>query len=484
MVRLICGFLFLGVNVCAQHAGNWYFPENVGVKIDEDVRSLTGGKVATAVPANVQIRPTEGAACISDSKGDLLFYTDGVTIWNRNHMPMKAGQNLKGGPSATQPASIVPDPGNPSRFYVFTVDDFQHVLKNGLCYSVVDMCLDNGLGDVTAQKNIPLLSLAGEKQAITKHKNDTDYWLVVHKHFSNAFYAYRISAAGIDYPVISYIGSTHEGGLYAGTASSIGQMKISPDGTKIGLVNSNQEIGNDRALLEAFSFNTETGKVSNFVNLTDLIYPIFHGFYGGYGFAFSPNSKNAYVYTFLGILQFHHNNASWGYTSILAGSAVLLNRMGGMQLAPNGKIYIAKGESYLASISYPDNLVQSAGFVLDDVFLDDGIATWSLPGFYDGFKYTHQDPLCSPMDNIRGAKSDCISGFYPNPFSDNLTIMLHTTSIKDVRFYNTMGQLVLSYQPVNQAVISIDTRNLKDNVYVVVITQSDGSRCVNKVFKK
>ncbi len=483
--QVIFGLLFLGINAYAQQAQNWYFPENVGVRFDnQEVFSLPWGKVCTSVPSNVQIRPTEGGACISDSKGNLLFYTDGVTIWNRNHAPMKEGQNLKGGPSATQPASIVPDPGNPSRYYVFTLDDFQHTLKNGLCYTVVDMCLDNGLGDVTAEKNIPLLSLAGEKQAITKHKNDTDYWLVVHKHFSNAFYAYKISAKGIDDPVISYIGSNHEGGLYAGTATAIGQMKISPDGSKIGLVNANLDVGNDRALLEAFNFNNETGKVSNYVNLTDLIYSVFHGFYGGYGFAFSPNSKNAYVYTTLGILQFHFNNSWWTYINVLAPSSILLNRMGGMQLAPNGKIYIAKGESFLSSISDPDNLVPSAGFVLNDVFLDDGIATWSLPGFYDGFRYLHPDPPCSPGGNGGGGDRDCISSFYPNPFSDYLNIRLNAAAVKDIRFYNTVGQLVLTYQPSNHSAISIDTRNLKDNVYVVVVTKLDGTVCINKLFKK
>jgi hypothetical protein len=477
---------FEGIRVCAQEAGNWYFPEGVGLRFDaQGVHSLPGGKVFTTIPSNVINRPTEGGASISDSKGNLLFYTDGVTVWNRNHMPMKRGQKLMGGPSTTQPASIVPDPGNPSRFYVFTLDDFQHVLKNGLRYSVVDICLDNGLGDITEQKDIPLLDMAGEKQAITKHKNDTDFWLVVHKHYTGSFYAYKISATGISRPVVSTIGSYHGGGVFDGAATAVGQMKISPDGTKIGLVNGNMEIGNDRALLEVFDFNTETGVISNFVNLTDQVYGMFQGFYGGYGFAFSPNGKNIFTYTTRGILQFQQYNGWWSYVNTISQSSTMLKNVGGMQLAPNGKIYVAKGESYLAAITAPDNLVPgSSGFILNDVFLDDGVATWSLPGFYDGFRYTHKDPVCLPGKVISGQNTDCWFHLYPNPFTDHLLIRENTLNIKDIHFYNMLGQLVLDHQPTDESTISIDTRNLPDNLYLVVITRFDGTFCVSKLVKK
>ncbi|MES2779543.1 MAG: T9SS type A sorting domain-containing protein, partial [Bacteroidota bacterium] len=463
MIRsLLVIILFLfGLQSYAQHSQNWYFPESVGIRFSAgEVNSLSGGKISTSVPANVQIRPTEGGACISDSKGNLLFYTDGLTIWNRNHTPMKGGQNLKGGPSATQPASIVPDPGNPSRFYIFTVDDFQHILKNGLCYSVVDMCLDNGLGDVTDKKNVPLLDIAGEKQAITKHKNDTDYWLVVHKHYTQSFYAYKISTAGISKPVISSIGSYHGGGLFDGAATAIGQIKIAPDGKRIGLVNSNMDVGNDKALLEVFNFDNETGVISNYVNLTSMIYPIFFGFYGGYGFTFSPNSQNIYVSTRVGILQFHLYGETWSYVNKI--NPMELNPTGGMQLAPNGKIYIAKGEAFLASISNPNDLLPNIGFKLNDVFLDDGIATWSLPGFYDGFRYTQEDPLCAPDNTVPRESDDCGFMLYPNPSNGNLTLKLNNSLYKNIRFYNAIGQIVLEYSSPGRSVISLDIKDLSE----------------------
>jgi hypothetical protein len=468
----------------AQQAKNWYFPENAGIRFDaQGPHAISGGKLRTSIPNNLQIRPTEAGATLSDSKGNLLFYTDGVTVWNRNHQPMKRGQQLKGGLSATQPATIVPDPANPSRFYIFTVDDFQHILRNGLCYSVVDMCLDNGLGDITEEKNIFMLDLVGEKQAITKHQNDTDYWLVVHKHYTRSFYAYKISAAGISRPVISTIGSYHGGGLFDGAASAIGQMKIAPDGKRIGLVNTNNDLSNDKALLEVFNFDNETGKLSNYINLTDLIYPIFHGFYGGYGFAFSPSGDNVFMTSRLGLFQFHFNGVWWSYVNKIEISSIMLNPAPGMQLGPDGKIYMAKGESFLASIGQPEHMLPDIAFVLNDVWLDEGIATWSLPSFYDGFRYTQKDPTCSPASGSSRGNDDCGFALYPNPFTSDLTLKLYNTSVKDIRFYNPLGQLVWEYLPSEQPIIVIDTKDLRDNFYVVVVTRNDDTFCVQKLVK-
>src|SRR6267154_2646908 len=49
----------------------------------------------------------EGTASISDSLGNLIFYTDGLTVFNRNHIPMPNGSGLFGHFSTTQAALIV-----------------------------------------------------------------------------------------------------------------------------------------------------------------------------------------------------------------------------------------------------------------------------------------------------------------------------------------------------------------------------------------
>ena len=130
--------------VGAQQANNWYFGRFLGI-------NFNGG---TAVPLNDgMLNTTEGVATISDAGGNLLFYTDGVVVRNRLHQVMPNGSGLFGNVSSTQSAVIVQKINDPNLYYVFTVDAQNG--PRGLCYSIVNMTLDNGRGDVEV-KNVPL----------------------------------------------------------------------------------------------------------------------------------------------------------------------------------------------------------------------------------------------------------------------------------------------------------------------------------------
>ena len=93
---------------------NWYFGRGAGLQFNNDgsVTPLTDGKITTE----------EGCASISDKSGNLLFYTDGITVYNKSHEIMLNGTGLYGDPSSTQSAIIVPDPADRNLFYIFTVD--------------------------------------------------------------------------------------------------------------------------------------------------------------------------------------------------------------------------------------------------------------------------------------------------------------------------------------------------------------------------
>ena len=62
----------------------------------------------------------EGCLTISDSIGNHLFYTDGVNVWDRNHVQMPNGTGLLGHASSTQSALITSQPGSNNIFYIFT----------------------------------------------------------------------------------------------------------------------------------------------------------------------------------------------------------------------------------------------------------------------------------------------------------------------------------------------------------------------------
>jgi hypothetical protein len=124
---------------------NWYFGTNAGITFNSGAPvALTNGALTT----------TEGVATLSDNSGNLLFYTNGITVWNRNHLVMTNGSGLLGDFSSTQSAIIIPKPGTNNIFYIFTSDNDYG--PNGINYSEVDMNLSGGLGAITANKNIQL----------------------------------------------------------------------------------------------------------------------------------------------------------------------------------------------------------------------------------------------------------------------------------------------------------------------------------------
>src|SRR5688572_17230395 len=57
--------------------------------------------------SNGAINTSEGCSSVSDLNGNVLFYTDGVTVWNSNHAAMANGNGLFGNQSSAQSAVIV-----------------------------------------------------------------------------------------------------------------------------------------------------------------------------------------------------------------------------------------------------------------------------------------------------------------------------------------------------------------------------------------
>lgn len=127
--------LLLVISFCfAQNEANiWYFGNKAGMDFNN------GSPVALT---DGQMNTNEGCATISNAAGQLLFYTDGTTVWDRNHQPMPNGTGLLGDFSSTQSAIIIPKPNSSTIYYVFTCTDYANT--NGIKYSEVDMSLNGG----------------------------------------------------------------------------------------------------------------------------------------------------------------------------------------------------------------------------------------------------------------------------------------------------------------------------------------------------
>jgi len=118
----------LAFTFAQQEASYWYFGQNAGLRFN------AGNGTVTAI-TDGQINTLEGCTSISDTTGNLLFYTDGRTVWNQNHQIMTngdyfGGTGLLGDPSSTSSGLIVPKPQDPTQYYIFTVDE-PHQLNAG-----------------------------------------------------------------------------------------------------------------------------------------------------------------------------------------------------------------------------------------------------------------------------------------------------------------------------------------------------------------
>ncbi|HET8809356.1 MAG TPA: gliding motility-associated C-terminal domain-containing protein [Flavobacteriaceae bacterium] len=366
--KLLFFFLLItSISVTAQkQAANWYFGYGAGL----DFNSGT-----PVVLTNGQDLEPEGCAAISNSLGELLFYTDGEVIYNANHQLMQNGTGLLGHHSSTQSVLIVPNPGDLSQYYVFTTD--AQLGGNGLRYSLVDMDLDSGLGGVIpSTKNILMEAPVTEKLAGVLHDNKNDIWIIAHRVNTNEFIAYLVTANGVsNSPVTSQTGEIHLSGM--GINGMLGYLKISPNGKKIACCKFNTGGG-----LELFDFNASTGIVSNPQKL--------NSYNSAYGVEFSPNSKVLYCTSkksdpnYRGVFQY---DITLPDTQSIRNSETLISSglYFALQLGIDGKIYVPKYSSFVSVIDNPNLLGIACDFQLNTIDLLTGSATLGLPNFISSY---------------------------------------------------------------------------------------------------
>ncbi len=299
-----------------------------------------------------EILSSEGCASICDDDGRLLFYTNGDWVWNAQHTVMPNGRNLGDGGvamagSSSQGALIIPKPGNPQQYYVFTLGNFENPYYYGrLYYSIVDMSRNNGLGDVTTKGVFIDANLTEQMTAVAGVK--CNIWLLAADRNNGSVKAWNIDDDGIDsIPVISP-------GLP--TYGVMGCMAASPDGTKLVVGLSNFAL---------FDFDIVTGIASNPFSLIES-----RGFAG---VCFSPNSSKLYV----GGLQF---DLSAGNPNQIRNSQTLVGNIQNSKIGPDGKIYCNTGSNTMMGvIEYPDLPGMACQFVKDRIVLNSGYIRLGLP---------------------------------------------------------------------------------------------------------
>lgn len=383
-------------------ANNWYFGNNAGITFNTNPPSaLTNG----------QLNTNEGCSSISDPNGNLLMYTDGRTIWDKNHNIMPnadyfGGTGLNGDPSSTSSGLIVPHPTEPNLYFVFTVDEPHHNnafaypnqgptdengnrtetyddggiiprdddgFNNGLNYSVVDMSLREGLGDVDpSSKNIQLITFedsledkkykASEKITAVRGQDCNSVWVITH--FKNNYYSFLINEFGIDAnPIVSQVILNIPTTSYR--RGALGYMKASPIGDKILTAHYSKTFNRDDysdgidGSVYLYDFDNATGVVSNPIELI--------GDVNAYSVEFSQDGTKAYAVardSFVQIFQWDLNTSDIPDSrEIITTSTELFNAL---QLGPNGKIYHSlNSRPLLGVINNPNQTAENVNYTQD-----------------------------------------------------------------------------------------------------------------------
>lgn len=381
---------------------NWYFGENAGIRFNANgsVTPLTDGRLNTL----------EGCASISDSNGQLLAYTDGITVYNGSHDIVQNGNNLFGDPSSTQSAIMVPKPEDPNIYYIFTVDT--SVSENdpdfGLNYSILDISLNGGQGAIT-QKNINLLSNSSEKiTGVIKDCFEKSIWVITlgsengNADFYDTYYCYEVNSTGV---VTTPVKNTFPN-LFI--SDGRGYLKLSSDGTKMASANASDG-------LYLYDFDAETGILSNQLFLNN---PTVNQL--AYGVEFSSDHRFLYLNSHNAAQQNDVNNASLIQYDLseanISNSAVVIDQReayrGALQMGENGKIYRANPISYLEGISFlsvinnPSEKGAAVNYQHNAISLNGRLSMQGLPPFIQSF-FNKTDLIKNPDGTTSASLTVC-----------------------------------------------------------------------------
>lgn len=367
-------------NIIAQKQANiWCFGKGQGLDFNHEPPSTLSNSAMYSLSENVSI---------CDKNGNLLFYSDGLTVWNSKHEILKNGDGLKG----QYAVIIVPKPENDNVYYIFTLgNDYRKVKSKNFSDIVIfsnnnlkktdidlgitlkDIKLQYSLVDINkntvTEKNKDIYQGLALDITAVKHHNKKNFWLITHPTKSNEFRVFLINKNGLQKtPIISQVG-TLVYTKYALDYLRKGILKNNIQGDKL----ASNLFNPDGYELEIFDFDNYTGKVSNAQTLKIPYNPYQYNPWI-HGMEFSPNGKKLYVtannyqkYTFLYQFNLEENILKPKEAKFPKLSIDKHNLLRSMQLASDRKIYISTGLSpMLAVINQPNKDLENCDLEFKD----------------------------------------------------------------------------------------------------------------------
>ncbi|MBK9638920.1 MAG: T9SS type A sorting domain-containing protein [Bacteroidetes bacterium] len=405
--------------------------------------------------------------------------SNGVWIANANNDTMLNGTGLNPGTFVNDWSNgliipyanvFLPFPGDSNKYVlVHHSAEFngQYYPVLELMYSVVDLTLDNGLGEVVSKNNLMLSDTLNWGIGACKHANGRDWWMVVQKDMSDEIRMALLTPDGVfDY------GSQHLG--VVPSQGNVAQLTFSQDGTKFGYTSYSQN-----SIDSCFTFIADFDRCAGLFTNTR----VFNFYPSGYlwGFSFSPNSNFAYANTSARIFQLNIDSMSIDtvalYDGFISGAPpnCCQTSFAFEYLAANGKIYITSGSSvqHIHEINYPD----SAGLACDVQQHAISLGVWSFRAVPNHPNYNLGPVVGSLCDTlsvgIAEIKHDFKFSISPNPTSDGyikLMYLLPQNKPGGFEVYDMTGQLVYKMNlPSWSTLQMVKLPELSNGVYTCVV---------------
>ena len=251
---LLLIIILFSLNLIAQsETDNWYFGSRIGLNFSKNDPEII---------TNSNMFSPNGSATISDKKGKLILYTNGVSIWNENHFsinpggmtPFTAGGDLE----STQNSIIIPLPASDNIFYVFTISGDNST--KGLYYNIIDTT--SGRPIIIEEKKRLLTHTTGKISAV-HHKDGKSIWIVAlgtdvesDAIKYDTFFSYKVSFNGLSRNPIKSDAKFNFIEPQKG-----GALKLSPNGTLMAVANYTTGI-------ELYKFDSFTGIISDSKHIT------------------------------------------------------------------------------------------------------------------------------------------------------------------------------------------------------------------------
>ncbi|MEM9886804.1 MAG: T9SS type A sorting domain-containing protein [Bacteroidota bacterium] len=426
----------------------------------------------------------------SDAKGNYLFSSNGVRIYDREGEWLEGGENLNenenNGYILPQGVLALPHPRDSNLYAFFHGRKGSTPRMEETWYSEIDMRKNKGLGAVTSMQ--PLIQdtlLYGQITAV-KHGNGRDWWIIFQRNCdaftrckNNFFYKVLLNSEGIQ-----VFEQKIQDDLKTNTG--LGQAVFTPDGTKYIAVQGDRF--EEPSYIDIYDFDRCTGEFSNRIRIETVITDRGDGENGGTGgIAVSPNSRFLYFNTWKKIFQYDLSKEN---AQIMQDSSVVVAEYDGFvqytqsgfplgtrflrgQLAPDGKIYICTTNStqYLHVIHSPNEKELACNVEQHGIYLPtfNGFSIPNHPNYRLG---AWEGSVCDTLNDPSVSTADLFTKtevkLYPNPASDLLNITINTKrnyQTISVRLYDLLGNLVRDYH--NTTAISL--QNYPAGIYLAQI---------------